>query len=310
MKTKVIQSVNLDANESAFFSRSLEHVKAQTYDKKYPDLKARMLFPVDNTAGPAADSITFQEWDQVGMAKIIDNYANDLPRADVTGREYTSPVKSVGNAYGYNLQEVRKAAATNTPLQARKANAARRAHEQEVNRIAFSGDSQYNLPGLLSNANIPAAAVTADGTASATTFASKTPALILRDLNKVANDIVTSTKGTEIPNTLVLPLAQYNVIATTQMPDIDKTILAFFLETNPFITEVTWAEELNGAGPAGVDIMVAYNRDPDCMTLEVPSEFEQLPVQEDGLEFLVPCHSRIGGLIVYRPLSVNIGEGI
>ena len=35
-----IQSVILDANESAFFARELEHVKAKSYDKIYPEYKA------------------------------------------------------------------------------------------------------------------------------------------------------------------------------------------------------------------------------------------------------------------------------
>ena len=58
------------------------------------------------------------------------------------------------------------------------------------------------------------------------------------------------------------------------------------------------------------EIMIAYRRDPDAFTLEIPQMFEQLPVQERGLEFVVPCHSRIGGVIIYYPLSMAIGEGI
>lgn len=310
-----IHSQNLDANEAAFFSRQLEHVKAQTYDIRYPELKARSMFPVDNSAGPAADAITYRQWDQVGMAKIIANYANDLPRADVFGREFTSPVKSIGNAYGYNLQEIRKAAATGTPLQQRKANAARRAHEQELNRIAFFGDAQHGLPGLLNNPNIPAASVTADGGSNggttSTLWIHKTPTQILRDMNDLVHDIVSSTKGVEAPDTLAMPLAQYALIASTPLQaGSDTTILEFFLRNQQYVREVVACEELKGVGPGQSDVMIAYRRDPDCLTLEIPVEFEQLPVQEKGLEFEVPCHSRVGGLIVYRPLSLNIGEGI
>jgi len=38
--------------------------------------------------------------------------------------------------------------------------------------------------------------------------------------------------------------------------------------------------------------------------------FEQLPVQERGLEYVVPCHSRIGGVIIYYPLSQVFKRGI
>jgi hypothetical protein len=38
--------------------------------------------------------------------------------------------------------------------------------------------------------------------------------------------------------------------------------------------------------------------------------FEQLPVQEKGLEYVVNCHSRIGGVLIYYPLSQYIMDGI
>lgn len=51
--------INLDANESIFFERELEHVKARSYDIKYPEFKATMLIPVSTEAGPGAETITY-----------------------------------------------------------------------------------------------------------------------------------------------------------------------------------------------------------------------------------------------------------
>jgi hypothetical protein len=56
--------------------------------------------------------------------------------------------------------------------------------------------------------------------------------------------------------------------------------------------------------------MVAYKKDPDMFTLEIPQMFEQLPVQERNLEYVIPCHARIGGVIIPYPLSLYIMEGI
>ncbi|MNS39596.1 hypothetical protein D3C72_718830 [compost metagenome] len=306
-----IQSVNLDAGENIHFARELEHVKAQTYDKRYPDLKARSLFPVSSDAGPAAESITYYQYDMVGVARIIGSYAKNLPRADVRGRKFTSPVESLGASYGYTLQDVRAAAATGKPLEQRKANAARRAIEQQINTIALFGNADYNLPGFLTNANVPVSTVPADGTGSSTKLNTKTPDKILRDMNALANGIVEDTKGAEVPTTLLLPLDQFTYIATTRLGDgSDTTILKHFLENSPFIKEVDWVNELKGAGTAGADVMVAYKRDPDAVTLEIPQDFEQLNAQEDGLEFEVPCHARVGGVILYYPLSAAIAEGV
>jgi hypothetical protein len=56
--------------------------------------------------------------------------------------------------------------------------------------------------------------------------------------------------------------------------------------------------------------MIVYRKDPDVLTLEIPQPFEQFPAQERNLEFVVPAHSRIGGVIVYYPLAIDITEGI
>jgi len=310
MKQKYI---NLDSNESIFFERELEKVKSQSYDVKYPELKLANgeIIPIDTSAGPGAETVTYRQYDQVGLAKIIANYADDLPRADVKGAEFTAKIKSIGAAFGWNLQEIRAAQMVNRPLEQRRANAARRAHMQEINRIAFSGDAVCGLQGLNDNPNITEVVIPADGTGASKTFASKTADQILRDLNNLANTVFSVSKGVEVPDTVILPLAQYSLIASTpRSANSDKTILQFFLENNPFIKNVTWLNELDGAGAGGVDRMFAYRRNPDALTLEIPQAYETLPVQERGLEFVVPTHSRCGGVLIYYPLSITFADGI
>ena len=107
-----------------------------------------MIVPISGEAGPGAESITYRQFDKLGVAKLIANYADDLPRADAKGKEFTVPVKSIGGSFGYNLQEVRAAAMAGRPLATRRAEAARRANMQEVERIGFAGDASTGLIGL------------------------------------------------------------------------------------------------------------------------------------------------------------------
>lgn len=311
MLPDIVNSPRLDADQTIYFARELEHIKAKSYDVRYAELKARSLIPVSNEAGPGAESITYYQYDMFGIAKILGSYAKDLPRADVRGKKFTAPVESLGTSYGYTLQDIRAAAMANKPLEQRKANAARRAVEQQVNTIALFGNADFGLPGFLTNPNIPAVAVVNDGTGAVTVWSAKTPDQILRDMNNLVNGVIALTKGAETPSTLLMPITQYTYIASTPRSQYsDKTILEYFLENNPFIKEADWVNELKGAGPGGTDMMVAYRRDPDALSLELPQEYEQLPVQEVGLEFLIPCHARICGTIIYYPLSVSIGYGI
>jgi len=308
---------NLDAGETLFFERELEHRKAQTYDVVRAPLRAFQLIPVDSSAGAGAESIAYEQYDATGLARIIANYADDLPRADVKGKEFVGRVRSVGNSYGYSLQEIRAAQMAGKPLEQRKATAAVRSQRELWNRIAFYGDADHNLQGWLTNPNIPSGSVP-NGGGGTPEFSTKTGEEVVADLNEIANSIVADTNGAEVPDTLVMPIDQYSHIASTRVDSgTDTTILQFFLANNPYINNVEWANELSAAqltanGVTGFtgDIMIAYRRDPDAMTLEMPVMFEQLPVQERGLEYVVPCHSRIAGCLIYYPLSMAIRDSI
>ncbi len=78
---------NLDASENAFFGQALEIVKAQTYDRKLPQFKARQFIPLDPTIDRAAESMIVRSYDMVGSARLLASYADDLPRADVKSTE-------------------------------------------------------------------------------------------------------------------------------------------------------------------------------------------------------------------------------
>lgn len=304
------QFVNLDADESVFFARKLEYIKTQTYDRKYPELKARTLIPVSFEVPTGAKSITWQSWDMVGMAKIISNYATDIPRVDLVGKEVTSTIKSLGAGYGYSLQDVRSARLAGIPLESRKAYAAKQAILMAEDEIAVSGEADHGLVGLLNHPNVPDIAIPADGTGSSALWANKTGELIVRDINLVVSGIETTTNGVEIADTLIMDTVSFSLIKTKKFGDTDKTVLTWIKEVFPNLVNIASWAKLNGKGAGATGMMVAYRRDPMKLTLEIPQDFEQLPVQEVGLEYIVNCHSRTGGVIIYYPLSVAKADGI
>ena len=97
---------NLDANEGVFYARELEHIKARTYDKKYPALTYRELIPISMEGGEGITSITYESYDRVGMAKLINAYAADLPRPDRKrpGTGEGLCMNSKADHYGHLLQ--------------------------------------------------------------------------------------------------------------------------------------------------------------------------------------------------------------
>lgn len=300
-----------DANESVFFARQLEHIKAQTYDIKYPALSALALFPIDTSAGPGAKTITYRQYDAVGMAKVIAAYSNDLPRADIVAKEFTSNVRGIGTSYSYDVQEIRYASMTGTPLETRKAAAARKAHDQKINALAWSGDTEHGLPGFLTNANIPGYTVPADGTGTSKLWSTKTADLIIRDVNGIINQVRVQSKGVHTANEVWMPIAQYALISSMpRSTGSDQTVLKFLQENNPGVTFKSVLELDNAMSSGTLDTMVAIENSSDNYGLQIPMPFMQHSPQQKGLAFEVPCEARYGGVIFYYPLCACIADSI
>jgi len=305
------QSLNFDAGETAYFARELEAVKSASYDIKFPELMAFSIFPISSDTPEGAQSITYNQYESTGKARIISNYADDLPTANIMGKQFISAVKSVGISYQYSQDDLRASLMTGKGLPQRIADAARLGNDQKVNDLAFFGDDDYNIFGLFNNPNIPSASVANDGVGPSTLWSTKTPDQIIRDMNDLVNGIRVLTKDVERANTLLLPISQYAFISSTPRSSTsDTTILDFFKRANEDIKDVIAIEQCAGAGPLGVDVMVAYNRNPGKLTLEIPMPYKQYNPQERNLNLYIPCESKFGGLLTYYPLSMSIGEGI
>jgi hypothetical protein len=296
-------NIRLDAGETAALARQLEHIYAQTYDVKYAELKGRRFVPVDTSVDAGAEFYTYRQWNMFGMAKLIANYADDLPRVDSLAKEFPAPIKSLGASYGFSIQDMRRAAMSGSQLDARRARAARRAHEQSFDDIVAFGNADAGLGGMTNNANVPIVpAVTGTWITSVAT-----PLQMIEDLNELVNSIILATLETFIPNTLLLDNTSFQRINSTPMSttgDADKTVLRFFLDNNPYITDVDQWNKLNAAGAGGVSRAIAYQRSEEVLAAVEPQPFEQFPPQARNLEFVIPTHSRVGGVRVQYPLAI------
>ncbi len=296
-----------DAKFTAVLEKQLEYVKARTYDIVYPEMKARQLIPVNNDVDPGAETITYRQWDDFGMAQIIANYADDLPLIDALVEEYSQTVKGLGAAYQWSIQDLRRSAMAGAQLDQRRARAARRSVEQQIENIAALGNAKAGLNGFAKHGNVPL--VTPD----TGTWSTATADQIIGDLNKLATSIVNTTKETFLPDTLALDITLYNLIATKRLSttgDTNQTVLSGWLASNPWIKNVATWNKLATADAAGTGPrIVCYKRDPEVLTLEIPQEFEQLPPQAKNLAFQVPTHARIGGVIFYYPMAAAYMDG-
>ncbi|WP_203227534.1 DUF2184 domain-containing protein [Calorimonas adulescens] len=313
-----VQGMRFDSAEDAsvFFARELDYIKSQSYDVEYPEFTALSIFPISSEVNPGAETVTYYSYDKTGMAKIISNYATDLPRADAKGKPTTAIIKSIGASYGYSVQEMRASRMAGKSLDVRKAEATRYQIDYLNNKIAWAGDEETGLIGVLSAGNnIPFYTIPANGEGSSTLWKNKTAAQILADINGMQAQVAKNTKNVERPDTLVLPADVYIDISTRQIDNTGYTIKRFVLENAPYLKEIVPAAELqsdatdtNPYAPQAVALL--FKKDPRKITIENPLPFYQYPLQPQGLEVIVPCEARTAGAIIYYPLSLLIALGI
>jgi hypothetical protein len=292
--------VRFDANETAHFARELEFVKAQTYDVKFGRLKALDFIPLDTSAPDGAETVTYTQWDEVEAAKIVANMADDLPQVDVHARQFTSAVVSLGASYQWSIQDIRRAAMAGSQFDLRKARAARNSINRRVDEIGAFGAPENGTTGFLNDANVPLFVLPNAGA-----WDTLTSDQILENLNAMAQAVVNQTIEVEEPNTLILPTAEFGLVASTPMlgGNGTDTIRTVFLRNSPYITALEQWAKLNTAGAGNIRRAVAYDRSEQALVYNIPLLFEQLPPQPRNLAFVVPVHNRTGVVEWHYPLS-------
>ncbi len=305
---------------SVFFARELDFVKAKSYDVEYPEFTALNLFPITSEADPGAETVTYYTYDKTGAAKVIQNYSTDLPRADVNGKPSYAQVKSLGDSYGYSAQEMRASRLAGKSLDTRKGESARFQIDNLNNIIAWKGDEESGLMGVLSKGqSIPLYAVTAGTESGKTKWTEKTADEILADVNGMAKQVARVTKNVERPDTLCLPAEVFMDISTRRIPDTSTTVLAFIKDHSPYIKNIVSAAELDADSTetnpyatetGGQGVAFLFTNDERKLAIENPMPFYQYPLQVNGLETIIPCEARTAGVIVYYPFSALIAIGV
>lgn len=298
---------HLDADNSAFLLNQLKQLQSKTYTVKRAAIKFRDLIPADSEqAAPGATHVRWIGFDGFGIAAMVHGYADNLPRADVKAFERESPLKLASTSYGYHLDEIEAARLASRDLSSAKRDVAFRVAEEFLQRVALFGDSGTNVPGFLSNPNIPIlTAHDPGGGGTALYWANKTADQILKDLFDLVNYPFTVTNGVETVDTLLLPPSQFQIITQKRIgsPGADSTVLEYFLKNNAFVTDVDWLPELSTASATAGPRAVVYRRDPEVLGRQISIEPREEPPQPRNLETVVPVVMKTGGTIVRYPLA-------
>lgn len=296
-----------------FVTSQTTTIEAQVNATVYPDIQYPQLIPVDTTAHPFTQTVTYYSSDMFGKAGWINGNSDDIPMAGTERNQFKTSVYTAGIGYGFGWEEINVAMMLGINLQADDAAAARRAYEEMVDRVSLSGDTEKGFNGLLAYPGVTASAVTTGDWMGGVT----TEDQILEDVNNLLAGIYTDTLQTAAADTLLLPWAHLNFLATKRLGDTQATILQFLRQNNTYTATTGQAltirsvRGLETAGAGGTARAIAYRRAPDVLKLHIPMPHRFLPVFQRGpLYWEVPGVFRLGGLDIRRPKEVRYGDGI
>jgi len=322
----------LNDDEGVFFQRQLEYIQAQSFDVLYPDLMGRNIFALNTEGGEGVNTITYRSYDKRGETAIIAGKATDLPRSDISGKEYSITVRTLGNAFGYSRQELAAAKLTGLPLEARKAEAGRRSYEEKVNQIILFGSEENNLEGFFAGpAGAPALTVAKTQVAQASGGGNsrawgvdKTPDEVIKDLTDACAKIYTDTKKLFRADRILISVEKKLYLENTPRSiNSDVSIMNWFLANNKYIKSADQFVDINelegiydqaggtfdplGGKGAGFTVMTTGA---DNARIREPFPYMHLPVQYKGLEFEINCYGRFAGVEMIRPAAFQHFYGV
>lgn len=309
-------SERFDSADGIAFARALDEVRARTFDIKYPELKRNILIP-NTPIDPASETISYKQFDELGQAQPIHDYAKDFHNVDVKGKEFLGKVGAYGDSYQYSIQDLRAARRANFALEQKKATAARNAIERKLESVCAVGDSAFGLLGIANQTAV--SVVTGAGQSLSGTDVTgswddpaTTVQQILDDLNKASVKIHNDSLGIFQADTLILPTSVYGALATRQRSATftDDTVLQYILNSSPWLKAIEFWPYLATAGASSKARAVLYKKDPEVLEQRVAVEFEQFAPQNVLMTLVVPCHARHGGVVCMYPKAMLYLDGL
>lgn len=308
MLEQIVPEIRKDDKLAAFLEQELQAVEAKMYRVQYMDLRARKFIPLKGDVPAGAETWAYNVWDVFAEAQWHANYANGIPTTAVRREKVIGKIEGLIAGYAYSTQDLRAAAMAGVGLDTELASAAMAAIERKIDRAAALGDSARGFIGAVNHPNPTLLTATASWALAGTSTDT-----ILADLMRLVKQMRTDTSEVLSPDTLLLPTAAYDAIATRLLNTANSngdTVLSAFIKTNPWVKSVESWPRLNAAGVGGVGRAMCYKKDLDVLGMVVPLEALQHAPQQNALNYHVPIEARFGGSFIRQAKGVTYMDGV
>lgn len=295
---------------AALRALDLEQLDNVLYEPKYEELTARQCFDIKSDVPAGAETYAYNVMTRTGVAKIMANGADDLPLVDVDLKREHVDIYTIAVGYAYTVQELRAAQMSTMPLDTARAAVARRAIAEKENKIAWIGDSKYNIHGAVNATGIQTQSVSQNAGSTSTKWVDKTSEEIVEDVRKLRK-LITVLPGHASTGSLCLcvPADQYEEL-NRRYSDYDSRSILQVIQGYNWFSMIHRVPDMKGVGTAGSDSMLIMDCSPEVMQLLISMDLTRLDPEWKYPRWKVPCEERLAGVIVRYPMGIARGDGI
>lgn len=226
----------------------------------------------------------------------------------------------------YTIPELESAAQAGRPIDSQKYEAMQLKYQMDIDEQVYYGDTGYGDTGLTNNSLVTPTALPA-GASGYTTWANKTPAEILADVNQAVTTTWANAAWAVMPSRLLLPPTQFGQISTQVVSGAGSTsVLRYLLENNitvqaskdgkgsPLeIFPLKWGIGTGAGGTVGVenghDRMLTYTKAKERVRFPLTG-LSRTPVQYDGLYHKTTYYGRLGVVEMVYPATFGYYDGL
>jgi len=288
------------------------HIESAVFNRQYPSTTYQSIVPIDTSADKNADTIVKKMLDAKGLAKWAGSESTDTPMVDFAMNYITHDIFTLDIGFKLNRRELARSIQANTNVSTERAGALKDVFERQMNRIALFGDSEKQMEGFYNSSDVTKI------------IAAKSIQELIADISvtggaqdavnffaQIINGIQEGTLGIYRPDTICLPLSDYNLLKATLLPAAGTSTLLPFLEANLSVTFVPdvylsagTMKNIQGQSYLAKDRMVFYKKDMELVKLHMPQVLEAFtPYTNDQKVWNFVFEARTGGVEWRVPAS-------
>lgn len=301
------------ASTGAFLTGELEKLD-QTLYAPYSDFTWTRDMPLRNdvTIADEVTSFILQNFafgfggTGAGSKSWIRGMSTTPAQTSVSNSKVTSPVTPWGMEVAYDIFELQKAMQVGRPIDVQKYDAMRLKHQYDIEQMVYLGDAEVGVKGLLNND-----AVVAKQNIGTLTDAD---ADTCRNFfNTVLDAAWKATSYIRCPNRILIPPALYSKLASTPLPNTDKSLLEWIKVNNLAASLGNGVQILpcrmlaDSSINSGKGRVVAYTMERDVVRFPLV-QLQSMPVQYRSYQQVVPYYGALGAVEFVRPEMIYYGD--